>query len=148
MIWTDENGIKRFIHAMEKDEFNEIITYIDSFAFTHGDNRLYVELKHLGFNWSGPNFTQRKIILIALMIFIKKAELIFNKKYEPKDYIQALLDLKTVRFADIQHSHIFVTLTNDSSYAIEYNHPTNTLLFNNKNKQENEKVIPEDDFPF
>ena len=82
------------------------------------------------------------------MIFIKKAELIFNKKYEPKDYIQALLDLKTVRFADIQHSHIFVTLTNDSSYAIEYNHPTNTLLFNNKNKQENEKVIPEDDFPF
>ena len=97
MIWTDENGIKRFIHAMEKDEFNEIITYIDSFAFTHGDNRLYVELKHLGFNWSGPNFTQRKIILIALMIFIKKAELIFNKKYEPKDYIQALLDLKNTK---------------------------------------------------
>ena len=148
MIWTDENGVKRFIHAMNEDEFYKTIKYIDSFAFNLNDNRLYVELKHLGFDWKGPSLDKKKIILIALMIFIKKAELIFNKKYEPKDYIQALLDLKTVRFVHIQHGHIFVTLTNDSSYAIEYNHPTNTLLFNNKNKQENEKVIPEDDFPF
>lgn len=147
MIWTDENGVKRFIHAMDKDEFNEIIRYIDSFAFNLGDNRLYVELKHLGFDWSG-RFDEKKIILIALMIFIKKAELIFNKKYEPKDYIQALLDLKRVRFVNIQHGHIFVTLTDDCSYAIEYNHPNNSILLNNKNKQENEKVIPEDDFPF
>lgn len=148
MIWTDENGVKKFIHAMTEDEFDIIINYIDSFAYNRGDNTLYLEMSNLGFSWLAPSFSEKKQFLIALMIFIKKAELIFNKEYKPKDYIQALLDLKRVRFVDLRHGHIFITLTDNSSYAIEYNHPINPILLNKKNKQENEKFIPEDDFPF
>lgn len=94
MIWRYEDGSTKLIYDLTAKEFDDIITDLDSYY--RGMKRLMVlyNLLYLDYNifW-GDDLTSHKKWLIALVLLVKKAEILFGKTYEIWQYDIALNDL-------------------------------------------------------